>query len=65
MSGFDKIEMSGSAALDFHLNWQRGGEEFAAKGDPDNERSYQIPGDRSKFGWTDSGECGGKCIGVK
>jgi hypothetical protein len=45
MSGFDKIEMSGSAALDFHLNWIGGGERIAAKGDPDNERSYQIPGD--------------------
>jgi hypothetical protein len=45
MSGFGKIEMSGSAALDFHLNWIGGGEVIAAKGDPDNERSYQISGD--------------------
>jgi hypothetical protein len=65
MSGFGKIEMSGSAALDFHLNWQRGGERIAAKGDPDNERSYQIPGDRSKFRWSDPGDGGGKCIGYK
>ena len=45
MSGFGKIEMSGSVALDFHLNWIGGGESTATKGDPDNERSYQISGD--------------------
>jgi hypothetical protein len=65
MSGISIIEMSGSAALDSHLNWIGGGEGLAAKGDPDNARYYQISSGRGKFGGPHPGECGGIGSGAK